>query len=96
MRHLVGGEQVTAETSMADSLILGLRLNDGVDLVAFEARHGRSVDDLHGDLIAEFVGYGLLKREAGRLRLTGRGRLLSNELFQRLLPEPATATSVGQ
>jgi oxygen-independent coproporphyrinogen-3 oxidase len=86
MRHLVAGEQVTRETSMADSLILGLRLVEGIDVDAFAMRHGTSVEDLHGPLIDEFTEYGLLERTGGRLRLTARGRLLSNELFQRLLP----------
>jgi oxygen-independent coproporphyrinogen-3 oxidase len=93
MRHLVGGERLDAATAMADTLILGLRLNDGVDEVAFAARHGSTIEDLHGSLIAEFVGYGLLERASGRLRLTPRGRLLSNELFQRLLPESVMEVS---
>jgi oxygen-independent coproporphyrinogen-3 oxidase len=95
MRHLAGGEQVTTETKMADTLILGLRLSEGVDLCAFERQFGRTVDELHGPVLEEFVGYGLLERDAERLRLTARGRLLSNELFQRLLPEPVAETSVG-
>jgi oxygen-independent coproporphyrinogen-3 oxidase len=99
MRHLVGGEQVDAETAMADTLILGLRLTDGVDLQAFATRHGRTVDDLHGQLIAEFISYGVLERTERSLRLTPRGRLLSNELFQRLLPperEAAAASAAGR
>jgi len=43
---------------------------------------------VYGHVLAEFVGYGLLERTPTHLRLTPRGRLLSNELFQRLLPEP--------
>jgi coproporphyrinogen III oxidase-like Fe-S oxidoreductase len=46
------------------------------------------VDDLYGAVLTEFVGYALLERTPTHLRLTRRGRLLSNELFQRLLPEP--------
>jgi oxygen-independent coproporphyrinogen-3 oxidase len=88
LRHVHGAEAITPELSIADTLILGLRLNDGVDLAAFADRHGRSLDDVHGALIAEFTGYGLLERTSTHLRLTPRGRLLSNELFQRLLPEP--------
>ncbi len=88
MRHLVGGEQITPETSMADTMILGLRLNDGIDLAAFARRYGRGVDDVYGGVIAEFAGHGLLERTETLLRLTARGRLLSNELFQRLLPAP--------
>jgi oxygen-independent coproporphyrinogen-3 oxidase len=88
MRHLAGGEQIRPETAMADTLILGLRLIDGVDLAAFERRHGCSVDEVYGETLVEFAGYGIIERSEGRLRLTASGRLLSNELFQRLLPEP--------
>jgi oxygen-independent coproporphyrinogen-3 oxidase len=88
MLHIVGAETVTPQLSMADTLILGLRLLDGVDAGAFAHRYGRSVDDVYGDVLAEFTGYGLLERTPTHLRLTPRGRLLSNELFQRLLPEP--------
>ena len=88
MCHVAGTEQITEELSISDTLILGLRLTDGIDLDAFAARYGRGVDAVHGGVIDEFVGYGLLARTATHLRLTPRGRLLSNELFQRLLPEP--------
>jgi len=87
MRHVVGAEIITDDLSIADTLILGLRLDEGIDLDAFRARYGRDLDAVHGALIAEFAGYGILERTAGRLRLTRRGRLLSNELFQRLLPD---------
>jgi len=88
MRHVAGAEQITGELSMSDTLILGLRLTDGIDLDAFARRYGRGLDDAYGSVIAEFLGYGMLERTATHLRLTPRGRLLSNELFQRLLPEP--------
>jgi oxygen-independent coproporphyrinogen-3 oxidase len=88
MKHLAGGEQITPETAMADTLILGLRLIDGVDLAAFRARHGVDAQDVYGAVIDEFTGYGLLDRANGTLRLTPRGRLLSNELFERLLTQP--------
>jgi len=88
MRHVAGAEQITPELSMADTLILGLRLVDGIDTCEFAARYGRTVDDVYGPVLDEFVGLGLLERPPERLRLTPRGRLLSNELFQRLLPQP--------
>ena len=91
MQHVIGAETITEDLSIADTLILGLRLNEGIDLEAFRARYRRTVDGVHGALIAEFESYGILERTATRLRLTRRGRLLSNELFQRLLPE-ASAT----
>lgn len=88
MRHVVAAETVTPELAMADTMILGLRLIDGIDTRAFERRHGRDVREVYGGVIDEFVGHGLLEAAGSHLRLTRRGRLLSNELFQRLLPEP--------
>lgn len=87
MRHLVEGEQVTPEMAMSDAVILGMRLSEGVDEAAFARRFGRSIDEAYGGVIEKFAGYGIVERADGRLRLTRRGRLLSNELFARLLPD---------
>jgi len=86
MRHLAGAETITPELSMSDTLILGLRLIEGVHARDFERRYGKPINDIYGDVVSEFVGYGLLERTETHVRLTRRGRLLSNELFQRLLP----------
>jgi len=91
MRHVLEGETVTPALAMADALILGLRLVDGVDTGAFASRFGRSVDDVYGDVLDEFAAHGILERTPTHIRLTRRGRLLANELFERLLPEPAPA-----
>ncbi len=88
MRQIAGAETITDELSMSDTLILGLRLVDGIDVARFRERHGRDVEELHGALIDEFATYGIIERTPSHLRLTPRGRLLSNELFQRLLPQP--------
>ncbi len=94
MQHVAAAETITPELSMADTLILGLRLIDGVSIEDFAARYGCDVAGVYGAAIDEFIGYGLLERTATHLRLTPRGRLLSNELFQRLLPQPATGVTV--
>ena len=89
MRHVVAGETITPALAMSDTMILGLRLIDGVSFEAFRERHGREIDVEFGELLREFEGYGIVERTATHVRLTRRGRLLSNELFQRLLPQPA-------
>ncbi len=86
MRHVVGAEKITPDLAMADTMILGLRLVDGVAFEDFARRHARPMRDAYGDVIDEFVGYGLLEQTPTHLRLTRRGRLLSNEVFQRFLP----------
>jgi oxygen-independent coproporphyrinogen-3 oxidase len=80
-------ERQSGETAMADSAILGLRLNAGLDVPAFEFRFGTSLEAAYGPAITELGSLGLLERDNENLRLTPRGRLLANEVFVRLLPD---------
>ncbi|HEY5519752.1 MAG TPA: radical SAM family heme chaperone HemW [Candidatus Limnocylindrales bacterium] len=80
----LGGNSVSAESvAAAESVVLRLRTASGVDLA-----------DLGSD-VAEWAAHnGLIEPTAGeRVRLTRRGRLLSNELFERLMPAPRTAVA---
>jgi oxygen-independent coproporphyrinogen-3 oxidase len=80
-------EEQTVEMEMADTAILGLRLNEGLDVDEFRGRFGRSLEEVYGPVLAEADSFGLVQRENGRVRLTERGRLLANEVFVRLLPD---------
>jgi oxygen-independent coproporphyrinogen-3 oxidase len=75
------------ETAMADTAILALRLNEGLDLAAFASRFGHEFEDTYEAPLRELAEHNLLERSNGRMRLTQRGRLLANEVFVRLLPD---------
>jgi oxygen-independent coproporphyrinogen-3 oxidase len=75
----------------AEALCAGLRLAEGVELAALRVRHGAAVPGTDDPAVAELRGAGLLDVEGDRLRLTRRGRLVSNEVFERLLPPMAPA-----
>ena len=81
-----GSERLSVPTARSETIILGLRLNEGV---------GSDVtgDPAFAPALAWAVESGLADRSAGRVRLTQRGRMLSNEVFARLLPteEPGEA-----
>lgn len=87
LRQIAGGETPDDATQRADAMILGLRLMRGVSIAEFTARFGVSPDAAFGPAIAKHEALGLLERADGRLRLTDRGLLLSNELFVDLLPD---------
>ena len=87
MRQVISGETITPELAMADTLILGLRLIDGVSLAGFRERFGTEALDAFGERLREPLEVGLLEIVEGQLRLTEWGRLLGNEVFARLLPE---------
>lgn len=87
MRQIDRGEQPDEATLRSDAMILGLRLMEGVDPAEFAARFGVSVEEAFGPALTRHLGLGLLEHADGRLRLTPRGQLLSNEVFIDLLPD---------
>ena len=77
------GERVLTPRERAEEgLFTGLRLVEGVDIEAFRSRHG--IDPLveWAEELAEVDRAGLVRVAAGRLRLSDRGMLLSNEVFR--------------
>ena len=70
---------------MSETLIMGLRLQDGISLTAFHEKFGAGINDRYGEAITELISLGLLKLFNETLSLTPRGRLLGNEVFQRFL-----------
>jgi len=68
-----------------EALFLGLRLNAGVNLSILEAEFGTPIFNRIAPALTETVSFGLLEREGNLIRLTPRGRMLSNEAFSRLL-----------
>ena len=79
----VAGERSPgARERMGEAAFTGLRRREGIDLAAFRRRHGADLLDEYGPALRDSFEAGLLEAEAGRLRLTDRGLLLSNEVFQ--------------
>jgi oxygen-independent coproporphyrinogen-3 oxidase len=74
---IVGARQAIEET-----YFLGLRMNRGVELSAIQKGFGAAAVDDYREAIAGLTQSELLVEEDGWLRLTPRGRLLSNEVFE--------------
>jgi oxygen-independent coproporphyrinogen-3 oxidase len=88
-------EEISRELEMAETMILGLRLNEGIAFDAFANRYGEDAREKYARQLREVSDLGLIEfeRPAGSqnpfgsaVRLTPRGRLLSNEVFWRFLP----------
>jgi oxygen-independent coproporphyrinogen III oxidase len=65
----------------AEFVFLGLRLNRGVDVVAYRERFGIDLLLKHKADIDRMIRAGLLRLDNGFLQLTRRGMLFSNEVF---------------
>ncbi len=78
-------ETIYDTLEIAETMMLGLRLGEGVSHSDFYGRFGRDMKSIYGIEIDGLKESGLLVQEDGTLRLTQRGRLLGNEVFSRFL-----------
>jgi oxygen-independent coproporphyrinogen III oxidase len=83
---------VSRINALEELFFLGLRLNRGVGLREAAANFGQPALDNASPTIAQLITDGLLERDRDFIRLTPRGRLLSNEVFQSFLAPAAAAT----
>jgi oxygen-independent coproporphyrinogen-3 oxidase len=66
-----------------EEFFLGLRMNRGVDMATINARYGQT--KAVENAVEEMISCGLIACSGSVIRLTDRGRLLSNEVFQRFI-----------
>jgi oxygen-independent coproporphyrinogen-3 oxidase len=76
---------VSRRAALEENFFLGLRLTRGISLPELSAKFGaEAVVDARAR-IAEFVEDGLMEQRGDFVCLTSRGRLLSNEVFERFI-----------
>lgn len=78
-------EALGREREMSDTVILGLRLLEGVPLADFRRRFGVDLLDAYGPAVRELRRLGLVEVEGGRLRLTAAALPVANQAFVRFL-----------
>jgi oxygen-independent coproporphyrinogen-3 oxidase len=98
--YLAGPQPVEAEWLSADrqheeAWFLGLRMNAGVDAAEVEREFGRERARRAMEAVARLHADGLLAVTGTTVRLTERGRLLSNDVFQEFLEEAATVPGLA-
>jgi len=78
---------VSHRAALEESFFLGLRLTRGISLQELTAKFGEEVVETARPAIAEFVADGLMEQRGDFVCLTARGRLLSNEVFERFMAD---------
>jgi oxygen-independent coproporphyrinogen III oxidase len=69
----------------AETMFMGLRLNAGVGYEHFRDRVGEDMEAVFGAELAELAELGLIERDERGVRLTDRGRMLGNRVFERFV-----------
>lgn len=74
-------EDLDRSVALEDTLLMGLRLADGVSLAALEERFASAPDT---ERLGHLVSDGFLTTRGGRIRITDAGRLFTDDLVARV------------
>lgn len=93
VEQLIQGESPVAHRETLDRsalareyVLLRLRTNDGLNLDVLETRYGVDLRSRKSSALHRLTEEGLIHDDPDRVRLTDRGRLLTDAITQRLLP----------
>lgn len=73
--------RLTRDGARSEAIFLGLRLSDGICFDQFERQFGERLELVWRDQLLRLQKAGLLWLETGRMGLTSKGMLLSNQVF---------------
>ena len=75
-------EDLNSSTRMTESMMMGLRLVEGTDRGRFSSMHGVDPVECYASEISSLVESGLLEVTGSAVRMTPRGFLLGNEVWE--------------
>jgi oxygen-independent coproporphyrinogen-3 oxidase len=78
-------EEIDRVLEMGETMMLGLRLAEGVTNERFESRFGEPLIEVFGEELEDLQDLDLLTWDGSVVRLTRRGRLLGNRVFARFV-----------
>lgn len=78
-------QQLTVKEQMEEYMFLGMRMAEGISKSKFRQIFGKDIEEVYGDVIAKYEGYGMVKNAGGRVLLTDKGIDVSNVIFSEFL-----------
>ena len=77
----------TAAIDMGETMMMGMRLNEGVSHKRFEKRFGKALNKIFSKELDRLVALDLVEITDKSVRLSDKGRLLGNQLFAEFISE---------
>ncbi|MBO54131.1 MAG: coproporphyrinogen III oxidase [Dehalococcoidia bacterium] len=82
---IAGYEHISPDMRASESMFLGLRLLDGINIAEMSHTIGTDLEVLYKTEIAESLSLGLLEEHNGLLRLTKDTYLIANQVFTKFI-----------
>ena len=79
------GEALSLAAGFRESVVMGLRMRDGVSIRDLQARYGIEAKGYYGEILVGFVATDMLSVEGDRLRLTDKAFPLANQVLAELV-----------
>ena len=73
--------RLSTNEQMNESIMLGFRKNDGIDLESFDTKFSTSFLEKYKEQVCKWREEGMLKVEGGRVYLTEKGQSISNMII---------------
>ncbi|MDE0298289.1 MAG: radical SAM family heme chaperone HemW [Candidatus Poribacteria bacterium] len=80
-KPIADSEQLTGRDEKAETVILGLRMREGIREEDYRRRFGEPIEAEFEDVLDKWIGVSLLEWRGENLRLTNQGLFLANEVF---------------
>jgi len=82
---VLSSHALTREERIEESMFLGLRMIEGVDLNELDARYNQDIFELYSKPIDKLRKLDYVSLEAGILKLTKKGLMMANDVFEEFL-----------
>lgn len=74
------------QDSSTEAILMGLRLNNGIDKNNFRSRNGISIDNIIcKETLNKFIDMEVISNNENNLKITNKGRLLTNSIISQLI-----------
>ncbi|QPJ62640.1 MAG: radical SAM family heme chaperone HemW [Candidatus Nitronauta litoralis] len=87
-------EELSPQESMGESLMLGLRLKEGVNINSFEQRYATGLTSVFGDTLTKLLEKKLITLDNGHLALTEQGLYLADSVILEFISPPSSQETV--
>ncbi|MDQ7112403.1 radical SAM family heme chaperone HemW [Staphylococcus simulans] len=75
----------THREQMEEQMFLGLRMNQGVNKSVFNHKFNENIDQIYAEALTDLSKKGLIINENNAVKLTDRGKVIGNEVFEAFL-----------
>ena len=78
-------EELDAEARFRETLVMGLRMTDGISMTGIARRFNIDILAYYGNIVLQLKEQGLVEQNGDRLRLSSAGMVFANQVMARLV-----------